>query len=108
MTVAAESKPFSGYTVSEESYVTRNSFGVISLYLSIQAAVATGELFTIAYVPDGYRPSRGYVGITAILFNPTTALYVPIAGYVYNNGDIKISTSLPTGTYSIAVTASYT
>ena len=99
------SKPYSGYTVGSASYVHRNNFGQVDLSMDIEAGTLQNTWHTIAYVPEGFRPTDYRRLVAFIILGTDERKSIPC--YVYSNGEIKVTNYLATGSYTIYIYGSY-
>lgn len=99
------SKPFGGYQIGSDSYVYRSPFGQIALYIDVRATIVQSTWHTIAFVPDGSRPSQ-FIKLDAHIMQDDGTL-IPIQCFVYSNGDVMVWTDKPNGQYRFHVTGSY-
>ena len=99
------SKPTSGYQINTDSYVYRSPFGQIVIYIDINATVVQSTWHIVAYVPQGYRPSN-FITMDAYIADADGSL-MPIYCFVYHDGNVKVLTNKPTGSYRLLINGSY-
>ncbi|MDE6435603.1 MAG: hypothetical protein K2L07_15425 [Lachnospiraceae bacterium] len=103
---AGTSKPISGYTVHDDSYLQRSPFGQIDFYIHITASVIQNQSHIIGYVGVGYRPSNPReVYCTLSNIDGTNLLHVN--GAIYPTGEIKVFSPLQTDSYIVYMIGSY-
>ena len=102
---AASSTPYSGYDVAADSYIHRSAFGQVDLYAKVACIIVQSKWHTIAIIPTGLCPDI-HRRIDACIIN-NDGTYTPIGCYIYNNGNINVFSTLPTGEYNVEVFGSY-
>lgn len=106
MFVPASAIPYSGYTVSNDSYIYRNAFGMVNIMAYIiNAYITQNEWSTVAFLPDGFRPST-YAALIGYIFHSGENKLINC--YVYANGEIKVNNPLEPGQYLISLYGSFT
>lgn len=104
MFTIVDSKPVSGYTVHDDSYLHRNEFGVVDILLHVTAITIQSTWHTIAFMSVNFFPTNTRALSAYIRHSETME---PISGYVFNDGSIKVYNPQITGQYDLWVYGSY-
>lgn len=105
MYAVGTSKPTSGYTVYDDSYLHRSPFGQVDISLNAKVTTVKNTWTTVGFVETGYRPSQ-FKELSGYLL-PNDGVPIAINCYIYNDGNIKVYNRIDTGNYNIHVFGSY-
>ena len=102
---AATSKPTSGYTVYNDSYLQRNIWGQVDFFFHIGATTIQNQLHTIAFLPDGFRPAKMKQVYCNVLAKNNT--FIPLTCAFYPSSEIKVLNTEATDNYILYIFGSY-
>ena len=109
-TVAVASKPYGGYPISDDSYVMRNKFGQVDIFLGVNVNVAPAVQnvwHTVAFVNSDYQPDN-YRALNCLATNTETLERTTVSCFVYNQGNINVCISnLSDAQYVFEIRGSY-
>ena len=109
-TVAVASKPYGGYTISDDSYVIRNKFGQVDIFFNVTVNIvpaAQGAWHTVAFVSADYQPDK-YRALNCLAINTETLVFTTIPCFVYDVGSINANIShLSNALYAFVIHGSY-
>lgn len=99
------SKPSSKYTVYEDSYLYRNSFGMVNLLLHVTATTVQNTWHNIAFTTGDFSPENTRVLSAFLAHNDGTM--EPINSYMFSDGNIKVFNPQITGQYNFWIYGTY-
>jgi len=107
---AVASKPYGGYTIGNDSYVMRNKFGQVDIFLVVTVNVAPAVQnvwHTVAFVSANYQPDN-YRALNCLATNTETLGRTTVSCFVYNQGNINVCISnLSDAQYVFEIQGSY-
>ena len=102
--------PYGGYPISDDSYVMRNKFGQVDIFLGVNVNVAPAVQnvwHTVAFVNSDYQPDN-YRALNCLATNTETLERTTVSCFVYNQGNINVCISnLSDAQYVFEIRGSY-
>lgn len=109
-TTPVASKPYGGYTISDDSYVIRNKFGQVDIFFNVTVNIVPAEQdawHTVALVSADYQPDK-YRALNCLAINTETLVFTTIPCFVYDVGSINANISyLSNAQYMFVIRGSY-